>query len=245
MRHSKSGSRTGFTLIELMIVIAIIAIIAAISIPGLLQSQRAANERNSSASLKTLATAEADFRANDRDGNHVTDFWTRDVAGLYGVFAPGGSSTSSIKLIELTVAMADAFSNGPIAGGAAIWGQAQNTTYGVVAPKAGYWYYVMTSDTSQSPVYPYQSNTDATGNYHCLNSFGFGCYPDSMTAGRLLFIINDACTIYRRPTIGNVRPLGPIPPGATPLAAGFNNAADNPNVWPTDANLAADYSKLD
>src|SRR6187455_327077 len=73
----------GFTLIELMIVIAIIAIIAAIAIPGLLSSQRASNERNASTSLKTLSSAEADFRSNDRDWNHVNDFWTANVAGLY------------------------------------------------------------------------------------------------------------------------------------------------------------------
>src|SRR6516165_7868464 len=75
--------RRGFTLIELMIVIAIIAIIAAIAIPGLLSSQRASNERNASTSLKTITAAQADFRANDRDGNHVNDFWTADVKGLY------------------------------------------------------------------------------------------------------------------------------------------------------------------
>src|SRR5258706_4881229 len=79
MRKGKQG----FTLIELMIVIAIIAIIAAIAIPGLLSSQRASNERSASTSLKTLSTAEADFRANDRDWNHVNDFWTYNVAGLY------------------------------------------------------------------------------------------------------------------------------------------------------------------
>src|SRR5689334_9677177 len=53
-----------------------IAIVAAIAIPGLLSSQRASNERNASASLKTLASAEADFRANDRDNNKINDFWT-------------------------------------------------------------------------------------------------------------------------------------------------------------------------
>src|SRR5258706_15614178 len=73
----------GFTLIELMIVIAIIAVIAAIAIPGLLSSQRASNERNASTTLKTLTSAEADFRANDRDGNKGADFWTGDVKGLY------------------------------------------------------------------------------------------------------------------------------------------------------------------
>src|SRR5438046_7800341 len=81
MRKGKKG----FTLIELMIVIAIIAIIAAIAIPGLLSSQRASNERSASTSLKTLSTAEADFRANDRDWNHVNDFWTFNVCGLYSL----------------------------------------------------------------------------------------------------------------------------------------------------------------
>ncbi|HUR39322.1 MAG TPA: prepilin-type N-terminal cleavage/methylation domain-containing protein, partial [Planctomycetota bacterium] len=56
-RISMRKSNKGFTLIELMIVIAIIAIIAAIAIPGLLSSQRASNERNASTSLKTLTSA--------------------------------------------------------------------------------------------------------------------------------------------------------------------------------------------
>src|SRR5213595_925662 len=110
MRKGKKG----FTLIELMIVIAIIAIIAAIAIPGLLSSQRASNERNASTTLKTLTSAEADFRANDRDGNKVADFWTGDVKGLYtmtsaAVIGNTNSTTDpAIKLIELSVASADA-----------------------------------------------------------------------------------------------------------------------------------------
>ena len=47
-------------------------------------------ERNSSASLKTIVTAQADFRANDRDGNGVADYWRGDIAGLY-VLKPQGS----------------------------------------------------------------------------------------------------------------------------------------------------------
>src|SRR5882672_5751890 len=96
----------GFTLIELMIVIAIIAIIAAIAIPGLLSSQRASNERNASTSLKTLTSAEADFRANDRDWNHVNDFWTGDVSGLHYVKSAG--TGKEVRLIEEAFANADA-----------------------------------------------------------------------------------------------------------------------------------------
>src|SRR5882672_6247886 len=104
----------GFTLIELMIVIAIIAIIAAIAIPGLLSSQRASNERNASTSLKTLTSAEADFRANDRDWNHVNDFWTGDVKGLYTMTSAavkgavaGNEKDPAVRLIEISIAAAD------------------------------------------------------------------------------------------------------------------------------------------
>jgi type IV pilus assembly protein PilA len=54
----------GFSLIELLIVVAIILIIAAIAIPNLLRSKIAANQASAVASLRTLNTSAVLFNTN-------------------------------------------------------------------------------------------------------------------------------------------------------------------------------------
>src|ERR1700679_3107317 len=53
----------GFSLIELLIVVAIILIIAAIAIPNLLRARIAANEASSVASIRTLNTAQISYNS--------------------------------------------------------------------------------------------------------------------------------------------------------------------------------------
>ena len=52
----------GFSLIELLIVVAIILIIAAIAIPNLLRARMAANESSAVASLRTITTGEVTYQ---------------------------------------------------------------------------------------------------------------------------------------------------------------------------------------
>jgi prepilin-type N-terminal cleavage/methylation domain-containing protein len=62
-KDRKNKKEKGFSLIELLIVVAIILIIAAIAIPNLLRARIAANESSAVASIRTINTAEISFNS--------------------------------------------------------------------------------------------------------------------------------------------------------------------------------------
>ena len=130
----------GFSLIELLIVVAIILIIAAIAIPNLLRSRIAANEASAVGSLRTINTAEVTYASTYPQQGFATDLGTLGGSGTT-------ASSSSALLLDNVLGATGGTSGAP------------NT-------KSGYQFYVTASGTQPIPTYTSNANpvtVDQTG----------------------------------------------------------------------------------
>jgi prepilin-type N-terminal cleavage/methylation domain-containing protein len=221
--------KEGFTLIELMIVIAIIAIIAAIAIPGMLGGRLTANETSAVGSLRTLTSQEAVWRQGDLDGNGIKDYWTYDLSCFNRMTRADG--ITKVACIDTSFARADnlravdgVFGATPVV---EAW-DAGGTALAKVA-KSGYWFERLTTPFIGSLVV-YQSPSNLVG----LNAipacngsiFGFVAAPEAWGASGInMFCVNEGGSIY------STDPGADITVGGTVTNWNMTVGA-NPLTWP-------------
>jgi type IV pilus assembly protein PilA len=176
-RHNTRRKQAGFSLIDLLIVVAIILIIAAIAIPNLLRARIAANEASAVASLRTVNTAEMTYLiAYPTTGYSIT------LAAL-GPATAGACATPTATnacLLDFTLSSA-------------------STT---ALAKSGYYFGLVNGTTATTPVSTYVSGAAPAG-YNSTGVRGFcsvengviratpgasGAVPVATTAGCIAYI---------------------------------------------------------
>jgi len=121
----------GFSLIELLIVVAIILIIAAIAIPNLLRARIAANESSAASSVRTINTAEVSYLTSFPQTGYSTA-----LANLGpGAACPVPPTAANSCLIDLALATANVApgKNGYTVDQAGTAANGVNTTYQTIA----------------------------------------------------------------------------------------------------------------
>lgn len=184
----------GFTLIEMMIVTALISILASIAVPSLLSSRVSANEVSCQSTMKQIVSTEQVWRQIDADRNGFQDYWTNDLAGLYGQRDALGAS---LRMIDVNLATSDP-------AGWPTYTAAPFSLTGSISPKSGFFHSVMTTDEAGNP---YQLDPDGDGFMTHPTRFAFCGYPAVYpSTGMRQHIVNQEGVVFAQ-DLGAVAPV--------------------------------------
>jgi prepilin-type N-terminal cleavage/methylation domain-containing protein len=165
----------GFTLIELMIVLVIVAVITAIALPNQIRSREAANETAAIASCHAIATAQNIYRRTDYNHDGVLEY-AQHIKGDNSLFETT-AGLEDIVLVDRGLANAE--------------GDPQTTA----TAKAGYVFKVLTGQgaTATGGAYSY---VDANG--HMTLGYAVSAVPDQYDGtGRNAFLLSAEGAIYQ------------------------------------------------
>ena len=118
------AKQRGFSLIELLIVVAVILVIAAIAIPNLLRSRMAANEASAVASLRSINTSQIVYQSTFGPGFAANLSSLSDGGAPANCVAPNVPTSTSSCLLDSVLASGSksgySFTYNPVASGAIV-----------------------------------------------------------------------------------------------------------------------------